>query len=149
VQRCLKPRIERLVDEVASDEADAAKFAREAVGRSAAARSVERELRRDIQRRRRRLEDARRFFSQSIARERRIAERIEQVRSGPPPPPRAEAGGRGASGGSYRIRAPGGTQSLKGQSSGRGSAPGTQGGRRRQLPSVDDELRRMKKDMGL
>ena len=73
-----------------------------------------RQLEQDASRRRQQLNDARRLLVQAEQREKRIAERLEVVRSG---------------------------------GSSRGSA-GSWPGRRRQLPSVEEELQRMKREMG-
>jgi len=76
-----------------------------------------RQLEQDVSRRRAQLGDARRLLTQAEQREKRLAQRLEEVRAG---------GGRG-----------------------RGSSGASRGASRpRQLPSVEEELARMKREMG-
>ena len=111
VQTSLKTRIGRLTSEVQAAVDDAASFARSGA-KGSMERSLEREMERDLRRRRERLQNARRLLTQAESREKRIAARLEVVRSGPPP----------------------------------GST--TSASRGRALPSVDDELKALKKAMG-
>ena len=95
---------------------DLESFRRDSVasGVTTTARSLERELERDVRRRRDRLADARRLLTQARSREQRITARIEEVERTP---------SQGTS--SQRRR-----------------------GGPRALPSVDEELERMKREMG-
>jgi curved DNA-binding protein CbpA len=111
VQATLKSRIDRLNSEYKAAETDAANLRRDGASARAAggmARSLEREMQRDLRRRRQRLSDAKRLLTQAREREQRITARLDELRRG---------------GGGDR-------------------------GRRRSLPSVDDELEQMKRRMG-
>ena len=110
VQSSLKSRMTRLTSEVQGAVDDLASFKRSGA-RGKMEVSLERELERDLSRRRERLQNARRLLTQAESREKQIAERIEVVKKGPPP-------------GSRRS------------------------GPARSLPSVDDELKALKKAMG-
>ena len=116
VQSTLDSRIRRLTAEVQGAQEDLESFRRDSVasGVTTTARSLERELERDVRRRRDRLADARRLLTQARSREQRITARIEEVERTP---------SQGTS--SQRRR-----------------------GGPRALPSVDEELERMKREMG-
>ena len=118
VKGCLNTRIGRLTSEVQAAVDDLASFGRGEAARGSMARDVQREMERDVRRRRERLQDARRLLAQVQSREERLRARVDEVRNGPPPPRAADAGRRSSS-----------------------SSP-------RSLPSVEDELQRMKREMG-
>lgn len=80
-----------------------------------------RQLEQDVDRRRSQLRDARNLLSQAESRESRIAQRLEAVRSGS-----ARQGSEGWS----------------------GAGTGSSQNRERRLPSVEEELQRMKREMG-
>ncbi len=124
VQAELSRRIDRLESEVDADRQDAARWDREALT-GAMARSVQRDMQRDMRRRAKKLADARRLRTQAIARQRRISERIDEL----------ARGGGAPSGGAYRM-------------GGRRSQTGGGARRREALPSVEDELRRLKRNKG-
>lgn len=85
-------------------------------------RSVERQLEQDVGRCRAQLSDARRLLLQAQERESLFQNRLEQLRTD-----------GGSSAGGY-------------SSGGRGG--GQQPSRRRELPSVEEELQRLKREMG-
>ena len=118
VQSTLATRIARLTSEAQASADEAASFQRDAARGSAVAKSMERELQRDVRKRRERVADARRLKEQAAERERRIAARIDEVKNGPPPPRPSSSSASSSSAG------------------------------RAALPSVEEELKRLKREMG-
>jgi len=91
VQKTLESRIKRLGDEASTAESDLADFRRDnakvsgGAGAGSMSRSVERELEKDLRRRKERLADAKRLQGQAKTREQKIAARLNELRNGPPP----------------------------------------------------------------
>ncbi|KAL3928497.1 MAG: hypothetical protein SGPRY_002360 [Prymnesium sp.] len=128
VQAALKSRIERLTVEAKAAQAELDEWERnwrmrdlERPSSSSMGKTYGRQLEQDVDRRRSQLRDARNLLSQAASRESRIAQRLEAVRSG--------SARRGSEGWSRA-----GTDSSQ--------------NRGRRLPSVEEELQRMKREMG-
>ena len=120
----------RLRDEAREAEKEAETYRNRANAGSTVARSLERQLEGDAARWRAQALDADRLLLNVQTRQQRIEVRLAALRSG------------GGGGGAYRSG--GGGRGGTGSGSRGGSGPA----RRRSLPSVEDELQRMKREMG-
>ena len=125
VQTALKSRIERLSTEAKAAQAELDEWERnwrmrdlERPARGGMGKAYGDQLKQDVTRRKAQLADARRLLAQAQQNEKQIEARLEVVRSGG-----GRAGRRGGGGGSGPSRP-------------------------RQLPSVEEELQRMKREMG-
>ena len=130
VARTLNVRIERLVEEARRIDTEARSWAaRPSTGPpGSVGGELERQLRKEARAKRARADEARRLLSRCRERERRLSARLDDVRAG--------RGARGAG----RAAAPGpGARASP--------PPGARPSARKRLPSVEEELRRMKREM--
>ena len=152
VVSCLRRRIDALRDEAARAERDAAEFKGGSPRRGAMAADYRRALARDASRRRSQVRDAEQMLERAVRRERRVGTRLEFVRG------ERRGGGAGVRGvGGAGVRGVGvgsayGSSrppsarpgSSRPPSARPGSASSSRRARRPALPSVEEELRRMK-----